>query len=126
MTEMTLAHAIKQRFDADRQFPFPLEDVKKLRSLDPENLTLFHGQLEMYLSLIAGYASSADRLGRRPRAELLKARGSLGRSFFEKYGSLMVYRDAITAEFTPNLFRTLTTADRLRQELLVLLDEILA
>jgi len=125
MTELTLAHMIKQQFEEDCLSPFPLEDVKKLRSRDPENLALFHGQLEMYLSSIAGYASSADRLGRRPRAELAQAREYLSQSFFEKYTSLTVYRDAITPEFTPNLFRDLTTADKLRKELLTVIDGIL-
>ncbi len=125
MTELTLAQTIKQQFEEECLSPFPLEDVKKLRSRDPENLALFHGQLEVYLSSVAGYASSADRLGRRPRAELVQAREYLSRSFFEKYTSLTVYREAITAELTPNLFRDLATTDNLRKELLVVIDEIL-
>lgn len=79
----------------------------------------------MYLSCIAGYASSADRLGRRPRAELIETKRNLSQSFFEKYHSLTVYRDAITENSTPKLFRDLLIADKLRKELLVVIDEIL-
>jgi hypothetical protein len=125
MTELNLAQQIKQQFEAECRFPFPLDDVRRLRSRDAANLGLFHGQLEMYLSYIAGYASSADRLGRRPRAELIEARKNLSQSFFEKYRSLAVYRDAITEGSTPDLFRDLLTADKLRKELLVVIDEIL-
>jgi hypothetical protein len=125
MTELNLAQKIKQQFEAECLSPFPLDDVHKLRSRDAENLALLHSQLEMYLSYIAGYASSADRLERRPRAELVKARQYLSRSFFEKHSSLAAYGDVITQEFTPNLFRDLSTADKLRKELLVVIDEIL-
>src|SRR5436309_679878 len=125
MTDENIAQKIKKQFEAECRLPFPLGDVRKLRLRDAKNLTLLHGQLEMYLSYIAGYASSADRLERRPRAELVDAREYLSQSFFEKFGSLTTYRDVITPEYTPDLFRELATADKLRKELVVLIDEIL-
>ena len=117
---------IKQRFEAECRSPFPLGDVKKLRACDPEKVELFHGHLEQYLSYIAGYASSADRLERRPRAELVKATEYLSQSFFERYGSLAIYKDAITPELTPNLHHDLVTANELRKELLLAMDETLS
>lgn len=125
MTDLTLGQRIKRQFHDELMSPFPLEDVRKLRSLDPGNYVLLHGQLEMYLSFIAGYASSADRLGRRSRAELIEGRKRLSQSFFERYPSLAVYRAAITQESTPKLFRELESANKLREELLVVIDEIL-
>src|SRR5437773_5099705 len=122
----TLAQMIKQQYKQDCQTPFPLEDVRKLRSRDSENYVLLHGQLELYFSYIAGYASSADRLDRRSKAELIEAKNYLSQSFFERYPVLAGYREAITPEFTPNLFRDLARADKLRNEILVIIDSILA
>ena len=125
MNEQNLAREIRQQFEDDCA-PFPSEDVRKLGSISGGDILLFHGQLEMHLSTIAGYASRADRLGRRPRAELIEAGKYLSQSFFEKYPSLAVYRDAITQDSTPQLFRDLLMADKLRQELLVVINGIMA
>jgi len=73
---------IKQRFEAECLSPFPLGDIRKLRAQNSENLDFFHGHVEQYLSYIARYASSADRLERRPRTELVKAVECLSQSFF--------------------------------------------
>src|SRR5258708_4408617 len=126
MTELSLAQRIKQQFEEDRKSPFPLEDVRNLRLGDSENPDLFQGQLELYLSTIAGYASRIDRLGRRPRIELVNAKQQLSQSFFEKYSSLIVCRDAISSESTPNLFRDMERADSVRRNLLIVIDEIRA
>jgi len=125
MNDPTLARAIKEQFKSEFMHPFPIADVGKLRSVDSKNLGQFHGELDLYFSLIAGYASDADRLGRRSQTELIEARKKLSQSFFEKYRSLAGYRDAITQSSTPNLFRDLSTADKLRKELLVVLDQLL-
>jgi hypothetical protein len=125
MSDPNLAQTIKQQFDSEFTHPFPTAEVGKLRSVDSKNLGQLHGELDLYFSSIAGYASSADRLARRPRAELIEARKKLSHSFFERHRSLIVYRDAIKQDFTPNLFRRLATADRLREELLVVIDDIL-
>src|SRR5262249_25690259 len=106
--------------------PFPRNDLRKLKSIDPDKWSALHGELDLYLAYIAGYASSADRLQRRPRAELIEARRYLSESFFEKHPSLAVYRGVITEEFTPNLFRELAAAEKVREELLVAMDEILS
>src|SRR5437588_2821910 len=126
MTEINLAQKIKHQFETECRLPFPLGDIRKLRARDAKNLTLLHARLEMYLSYIAGYASSTDRLGRRPRTELVRARENLSQSFFEKFSSLTAYRDAVTPEFTPDLFRELATADKIRKELIIVMDDILS
>ena len=126
MTDSTLAQRIQRQFEQDCRGPFPLDDVRKVCSSDPEDLPVFHGQLEIFLSSIAGYASRADRLGRRPRAEILEARRKLSQPFFEKHKHLKKFQGAITPKATPNLFRELTTAEKLRTELLTVIDEILS
>ena len=125
MSNTALAQQIKERFNREFRHPFPTEDVEKLRLVDSKNLEQLHGELDLYFSFIAGYASSADRLARRSRAELITTRKYLSQSFFEKHGSLIVYRDAITQEFTARLFQELLTADKLRHELLAAINGIL-
>src|SRR5215472_13116256 len=102
--DVTLGQKIKRQFETECRGPFPTAEIARLRSRDPNNLDLFHGQLEMYLSYIAGYASSADRLDRRPRTELVESKRQLSLSFFEKYPLHYVYRDGITSQATPGLF----------------------
>jgi hypothetical protein len=80
----------------------------------------------MYFAYVAGYASSATRLGRRPRLELAGAKKNLGKSFFQMHGSLAHYGNAITEEFAPELFCQLATVESLRKQLLVLMDKILS
>jgi hypothetical protein len=91
----SLGQRIRREYAANLVSPFPLDDVRKLPFPDFESLVLFHGWLEIYLSTIAGYASSADQLNRRTRIELTEAQKRMSQSFFEKHTSLLIYRDAI-------------------------------
>jgi hypothetical protein len=126
MTTPTLAQRIEQQYKNELLHPFPLTDVRKLKSIDPDKWRVLHGELDVYFAYIAGYASSATRLTRRPRAELLEATVTLSQSFFEKHKSLAVYRDAITEASTPILFREMAATEKLRKELLMIMEEILA
>jgi hypothetical protein len=126
MGELTLGQRIKKLYKAQFRGRFPLADVNRLGTRDFQNLDLLHACLDSYLFYIAGYADGADRLRRRPRAELAEARRNLSLSFFDKQQALAVYRDWVTKEFTPDLFRELAIADELRTELLVEIDQILS
>jgi hypothetical protein len=126
MSDSDLARRIEEQFRDGCGRPFPLGDVLKLKSLDPQHWDYLHGLLDLYFADVAGYACRARRLERRPREQLLEARSYLMQSFFEKHPSLAVYRNAITLESTPDLFRDLARAETLRQQLLVLIGEILA
>ncbi|SRR6266700_1205373 len=121
-----LGQEIERDYENNFQGPFPLRDVRKLRPIDRKNWDSLHAALDMFFMYIAGYASSAARLGRRPRKELADARKNLARSFFEVHDSLAHYGNAITEKFTPNLFKDLATVESLRKQLLVLMDKILA
>lgn len=126
MSESDLARNIEAQFRSECEHPFPLDDVLKLKSLDPQNWGCLHGLLDLYFADIAGYASKARRLDRKPREKLLEAKLFLSQPFFDKHPSLTVYREAITPESTPDLFQHLVRAERLRKELLVIIDGILA
>jgi hypothetical protein len=75
----------------------------------------------MFLSGIAGYASSANRLKRRSVEELWAAREFLLQPFFEKYTEYGPYRTKITPQETPALFAEMEAAELNRVDLL---DEV--
>ena len=120
-----LARRVLERFESGRHSRFPTADINKL-ALDPDHTSLLHGRVEMYLSGIAGYAASADRLNRRSRAELSKASRFLSQSFFEKYPDYADYRAKINGEATPELFRELEVAEQNRVDLIQEVDRLLA
>ncbi|HUK86506.1 MAG TPA: hypothetical protein VLT85_02495 [Terriglobales bacterium] len=105
--------------------PFPLEDVCKLESVNAEKWQYLHGELDLYFALVAGYASGADRLRRRPTAALVKARKDLSQPFFDRYAHLAIYRSSISSESTPHLFHNLELVEAMRKDLLVLIGELL-
>ena len=125
MKKSRLATKIQQVFNERLRGPFPLEDVRSLRALDPDNITTLHGQLEKYFSCIAGYASSSVTLGRRSKTELFAAQEQLSRPFFEQHPELVLYKNGITPERTPKLFEELGVADKIRSDLLVVIAELL-
>ncbi len=124
--EKKLANQIEQEYRDDCVPPFPLDDVRKLKSIAPHNWQSLHGALDMYFAYVAGYASSAVRLDRRPLSEISEARKYLSQSFFERHKSLAPYSKGITKELTPNLHARLEATEKLRKLLLALMDKILA
>ena len=123
--DKALAEQVEQRYQNELLGPFPLDDVRKLKSVDQRNLPSFHAGLDMYFAYVAGYASRARRLDRRPIKEIAEARQVLSKSFFERQPQLGAYSGAITKHFTPDLFRELEATESVRKQLLVLMDQIL-
>lgn len=123
--EEKLAKQIEQEYRNDFVPPFPLDDLRRLKAIDPCNWQSLHGALDMYFAYVAGYASSALRLDRRPLSEIAEARKYLSQPFFERYHSLSPYSQGINKEATPNLHARLETVERLRKQLLLLMDRIL-
>lgn len=124
-TAKKLGLEIENNYENHFQGPFPLKDVHKLKSFDQKNWMSLHTSLDMFFAYVAGYASSASRLGRRPHTELADARKNLAKSFFEKHDSLANYGNAINEKSTPDLFRRLATVESLRKKLLLLMGQIL-
>lgn len=121
-----LQQRIMSRIKADCYGPFPLADVRSLRKWDQTNWDTLHGALCMYLAYVAGYAVSADRIARRPKDELEKARRYLAKGLFQRYPELAHYEEKITLESTPALYRVLQANEEVRKDLLLLFDEILS
>ena len=124
--EEDLARQIEHEYQSDVVHPFPLDDVRKLKAIDPRNWQSLHAALDMYFAYISGYASSALHLGRRSLSEIAEARKYLSEPFFDKHGSLAPYSQGITKEETPALHARLETVENLRKRLLVLMDRILS
>lgn len=119
-----LAQRIMERSEGRLHSRFPTADINKLTS-DADERGRLHGRIEMYLSGIAGYAASADRLSRRSQDELEMARQFLSRPFFEKHQEYADYRSKITEHETPDLFWELRTAELNRDDLLQEVERLL-
>jgi hypothetical protein len=108
---------ILERYEARPRSRFPTKDINKLTT-DPDERGRLHGRIDVYLSGIAGYASGAARLNRRPASELQAASKFLSQSFFEKYPEYALFRGRITEQETPDLFAQLEAAELNRADLL--------
>jgi hypothetical protein len=101
---------------------FPYADCRWLASHEGQPVEDLIPELDMYFSNIAGYSSSASRLGERPASVLRKARKTLALNFFETYPSCERYSGLITSEKTPKLYEQMRIAEQLRLELLEILE----
>ncbi len=115
---MTRGLRIKRRYQERAKSAFPTADIKALVADDRSAFSLLHGRIEMFLSGVAGYASSADRLGRRPVEELQKAGEFLSKSFFDRYPEYGSLKARVTPQGTPLLFAEMEAAEENRVELL--------
>lgn len=123
--QSSAVHRIMKRYNSRLRSAFPTADINKVIPNDAEARRLLHGRIEMYLSGIAGYASSADRLKRRPEQDLRTARQFLSRSFFDKYQEYAPYRAKITAQETPALFCEMEAAEVMRLDLLEEVERVI-
>lgn len=113
-----------ERSEGRQHSRFPTAGINRLTS-DVDERSLLHGRIEMYLSGVAGYASSADRLSRRSQGELEVARQFLSRPIFEKHQEYAHYRSKITEHETPDLFWELEIAELNRSDLLQEVERLL-
>lgn len=107
-----------ERYRAQFHSAFPTADIYKVIPNDADARSLLHMCIDLYLSGIAGYSSSADRLNRRTEQELRIARQFLSKPFFEKYQECAPYRAKISSPATPALFCAMEAAELNRIDLL--------
>ena len=104
--------------------PFPYRDCYWLAETVKRPDSELIPELDSYFADIAGYASSASRLHNRTPEELQRARRILSRDLYERFPDPHVFRSYISEESTPELYRTIELAGRMRLALLGLLGEI--
>ena len=110
----------------DLSRPFPYQDCRRVlaaANLSGDDLI---PELDLYFSDVAGYCSWGKRLLRFSRSELLTARATLERSFFEKHPEYLPLAALINETDTPTLFADLKLHDELRGKLLALIATLLA
>ena len=117
-----LAKEIAASYEADFLHPFPLEDLHKLKAIDPERWELLHAYLEFFFADIAGLCSRASRLMQKPERELARVHRLTLLPFFDRYPDLQLFQSAITGESTPELFRALETTELRRKQLFSLVQ----
>ncbi len=121
----TLAEDIARRYSEESSGPFPLADLTKLKSIDQFNWSRLHGELDLYFSAIAGYASRVLRIEKLSTEKLAVAEEHLSQCFFEKHPDLAHYRSAIDPVSMPDLVRRIQVFNSLRADLLALVEEVI-
>src|ERR1700735_2352342 len=104
---MNIARQIEALYKSSFAGPFPYQDcfwVAGQAKVDTADLI---PELDWYFGTVAGYASSATRLGARPAEELMKAEKILSKEFFECFPQLECCLPFISSEETPDLHRRL-------------------
>ena len=93
--------------------------------MTPDEQVNLHADLDLYFGSVAGYSYRPDHLGRRPRAELVKAQSFLSTSFFDQHPQYKAHASHVSSETTPELHYELALADMNRADLLLLINELL-
>jgi hypothetical protein len=78
--------------------------------------------LDEFFSFIAGYCSSATRLGARPSDEIQNAIAVLKKSFVDKHPGYGPIGEAM--DQTETLSRKMRVADELRRKLIVIMEQL--
>lgn len=106
--------------------PFPYPDCRLVYAKGGKLADGLIPSLDLYFSDVAGYCSWGKRLLRFSQSELLAARATLTRSFFEKHPEYLPLKALINETETPTLFADLKLHDELRGRLLALIAALLA
>src|SRR5688572_25517783 len=109
-----IAEKIKQMSDEECRGPFPYDDCRWLRNEFHDISDDLIPDLDMWFFDIYGYASHGKRLIKLSEEEVLRARGLLCLSFFDKHPEHAWLKMHITQSATPDLYEDMDLADRLR------------
>jgi hypothetical protein len=101
---------------------FPYSDCYWIAQKAPIESEDLIPELDWYFGTIAGYCSSASRLGNRSKEDLQKAKKSLALKFFEVFPRLAPIERLITQDQTPKLYEEMKYTEQARLALLELLD----
>ncbi|MGH9846072.1 MAG: YxiJ family protein [Blastocatellia bacterium] len=126
-----IAAGFRQTLEEDLSKPFPYDDCRRVlaRAGDIADGDIADGlipDLDLYFSDIAGYCSHGKKLLNMPKDDLVAARATLERSFFEKhpeYRALAVWINEIE---TPMLFAEINRHEEVRCKLLELISNLLS
>jgi hypothetical protein len=121
---MHTPNEIEQYFETAIKHPFPYEDCRWVVAHSNVNVEELIPDLDLYDSNIAGYASSATKLGSRTPEQLRKGLRSLQKDFFSTFPNYASCRDSITPERTPQLHRRLEALETIRLALLLLFEQL--
>jgi len=119
------AQKVESQYRNEFKHPFPYGDCRKLHKLKPQFSDGFIPDLDLYLSFIAGYSSSATGLDQRPLDEIRNAIPRLKKSFFETHRRYKPLEELITDTETPWLHHELQMADELRLDLVSIMERLL-
>jgi len=103
---------------------FPHRDCDKLYDQVGKQAQDLVPDLDLYTTYIAGYCSRGNRLVRLKGQELVDAKKTASKSFFEEYPQYASLKPLVTESFTPDLIRYLNSYEEMRVVLLKILDQL--
>jgi hypothetical protein len=112
---------IEELYASSFRGPFPYDDCLWLANHLERPSSELIPDLDWYFGSVAGYASSATRLGKRAPEELQAAERLLSKDLFHHFPDLEVYRPFIDPEHTPRLDAQMKIVEEMRRGLLLLL-----
>ncbi len=122
---LLLAEEIKRICAEEGQSPFPSANCRELMSDFPFDDHWFAMYLDTYCSDIAGHCSHGKNIMQWPEEKLRLVHGQTNFNFFELHPQYANLQRLITKSDTPDLFEELKLYEQLRQQLLVLLSELI-
>ena len=129
MVDHTVTEAVvelRRVFKEDLSTPFPYGDCRRVYAGAGKIADGLIPDLDLYFGDVAGYCSLGKKLLRLSANDLLKARATLIRSFFEKHSQYLPLTAFINETDTPTLYADLKLHDELRARLLIIISSLLA
>ena len=120
-----LGCAVEQQYREGLRKLFPYQDCYALQRKYPRVADDLVADLDLYLTFIAGYSSSATGLAKRSREELRRAIPVLKKSFFDAYPRYLPLEPAVNSASTKELHAELQVADECRRNLVTIMDALI-
>lgn len=117
---------LRRIFKEDLSGTFPYDDCRHLRAKAGGNYEGLVPDLDLYFWDVAKYCSLGKKLLRLPKDDLIKARATLERSFFEKHPEYLPLAALISETDTPTLRAEIELHDELRSKLLKIISSLLS
>lgn len=117
---------LRRIFKEDLSGPFPHGDCRRLRAKAGGIYEGLIPDLDLYFWDVAKYCSLGKKLLRLPKDDLIKARATLERSFFEKHPEYLPLAALISETDTPTLRAEIELHDELRGKLLKIITALLS
>lgn len=120
----TIATELKSLYEEDCRMPFPYEGSRKLLQAGGGGYEGFIPDLSLYFSTVAGYCSWGKRILRWEPTKINEAKADLEKQFFERHPEYKPLEMVIAKRDNADLLVKLNRHEKMRMELLGLLEDL--